>query len=103
MEDNFQIRHGSLEYLPIKVTATKLGNPYDPTGDVVQVALPVINAAPTDWKDGVWQTVDGNFFANILVGPGGDFDLDVGNYDILVKITDNPEIPLKRAGMLSIV
>ena len=102
--NNYQIRHGSLEYLPVKVSAEKDGAPYDPTADVVQIALPVINVDVVggDWKDGIWETVNGEYFAKILVGPGGDVTLNKGDYDILIKITDSPEVPIMRAGMLTI-
>lgn len=92
-----------MEYLPVKVTAFKLGAPYDPTSDVVEIALPIINADPTVFKSATWQIVDDEKVAEILVGPGGDFDLDKGDYDIIIKITDNPEVPILRAGRLSIV
>jgi hypothetical protein len=101
--DNYEIRKGSLEYLPIKVTAFKLGAAYDPTSDPVQIALPIINTDPSVFKNATWQTVGSDSVAEILIGPGGDFELDLGDYDIIIKITDNPEIPVLRAGRLSII
>lgn len=103
MSKNYQIRADSLEYLPVKVDAFKLGAPYDPTSDVVQIALPVINANPTTFKTATWQTVDDEYIAEVLVGPGGDFVLTKGDYDIIIKITDSPEVPVLRAGRLSII
>lgn len=103
MSDVYTIRRQSLEYLPVKVDAFKLGAPYDPTADPVQIALPVINTDPTTYKDATWQTVGTDHIAEILVGPGGDFDLNKGDYDIIVKITDSPELPVLRAGRLSII
>ena len=103
MSDVYTIKQESLEYLPVKVASFKLGAPYNPTSDVVQIALPVINTAPTTYKDATWQTVDNEYIAEILVGPGGDFDLTVGDYDIIIKITDSPEVPVLRAGRLSII
>jgi len=103
MSDNYIIRRDSLEYLPVKVQSFKLGAPYDPTSDPVQIALPIINESPTLFKDATWQTVDGDYIAEILVGPSGDFNLDTGDYDIIVKITDSPEVPVLRAGRLSII
>jgi hypothetical protein len=103
MADNYKIREDSLEYLPVKVSSFKLGAPYDPTGDAVQIALPLINVAPVTFKDATWQTVDDEYIAEILVGPGGDFDLTKGDYDIIIKITDSPEVPTLRAGRLSII
>lgn len=101
----YKIRYGSLEYLPVKIKATRLGEDYDPTADLVQMALPVIDIDPVtdDWKNAIWQTVNDDFIANILVGPGGDIELGRGDYDILIKITDDPEVPVLRAGMLKIL
>lgn len=103
--DNYQIRVQSLEYLPVRVRSFKLGAPYDPTNDVVKIALPVIDVDPVtgDWKSATWQTVDDEYYANLLVGPGGDVTLQRGDYDIFIKVTDSPEIPVIRAGRLSII
>lgn len=103
MSKNYSIRKDSLEYLPVKVAAFKLGAPYDPTSDAVQIALPVIDEDPVTFKTATWQTVDDEHIAEVLVGPGGDFVLDRGEYDIIIKITDSPEVPILRAGRLSII
>lgn len=102
---NYEIKVQSLEYLAIKVTANKDGSVYDPTDDDVKIALPVINEDPItgDWKSANWQTIDSEHFARLLIGPAGDITLERGDYDILVKIIDDPEIPVLRAGRLSII
>jgi len=102
-EQFYEIRAQSLEYLPIRVKATRLGGDYDPSVDPVEVALPEINVAPSTWKVATWQSYDGKHYANVLVGTGGDFALAVGDYDIFVRITDSPEVPVLRAGMLRII
>jgi hypothetical protein len=101
----YEIRHDSLEYLRIEVEATRDGNSYNPTSDSVQVALPVVDVPPilTDWADAGWQTIDDDYFARVLVGPDGDINPGVGDFDILVKITDSPEVPVLRAGLLRVV
>lgn len=102
---NYQILYGSLEYLPVRVSATVDGVDYDPTDDAVEIALPISGTDPIsgDWKSADWQTIDDDYFARVLVGPGGDFDLSRGDYDILVRIHDSPEVPILKAGLLTIV
>ena len=70
------------------------------------MALPVVDVEPVvgDWKIASWETVDvDDFFARMLVGPGGVITLTPGDYDILVKIDATPEIPVLRAGLLRVV
>ncbi len=98
----------------MRVSVIKNGELIDPTDDTVEIALPAIGVDPTDgddqsdpviesdWTSGGWDTVDDEFFARILVGPDGDIELGVGDYDIYVRITDTPEIPVIRAGVLHV-
>jgi hypothetical protein len=94
----------SREYVKVPVAATDSGTTVNPTTDVVQMAFPVAGVAPVsaDWKTASWETVSGLYFARCTVGPGGTVVLVVGLYDVWVKITDNPEIPVRLAGQLQI-
>lgn len=73
------------------------------------------NAAPTlasltnaqvatkgDWQLADWETISGRYYARCLVGPGGTVTLAVGNCNVWVKVTDNPEVPIMPAGTLTI-
>jgi hypothetical protein len=51
---------------------------------------------------GNWVTEGGIYYAQALVGPGSSSILAVGFYDVYVKVTDNPEVPVIRAGLLEI-
>jgi hypothetical protein len=104
MSSTFVIRHDSLEYLPVRVTGFRAGEVYNPTTDTVKVALPVTDIEPVtdDWNDATWETVDDDYFARLLVGPGGAVTLVAGDYDILVKVGATPEIPVLRAGLLRV-
>lgn len=94
----------SREYLPVQIVAEKNGNTYNPTGDTVQIAVPVKNVEPVsgDWINGGWTTEGTNYFARVVIGPGGDKVLTPGTYDVYVKITDSPEVPVIVAGKLII-
>ena len=74
----------------------------DPTGDVVKLAFMSTTANPGsgDWKTSDWETVSGIYYARCLVGPGGTVTLTAGDYHVWVKVTDNPEIPVRKAGIL---
>lgn len=79
---------------------------HDITGKVVQVALPVTNAAPSVWITAeVIGTahVGANWITTyqILIGPAsGDVTLAVGTYDWTVKVIDTPEVPVRKAGVV---
>jgi hypothetical protein len=92
------------EYLRYQVTATVAGAVYTPTSDVVQFAFPVTGAQPSTWLSGSWETVGSNYFARVLVGPtGGVVTLTAGTtYDVWMKITDSPEIPVRLVGKLTV-
>lgn len=110
-QEIYEIRLGSREYVPTIVDTPEVsGVPYDPTGQSVFMAFPVINVDPVDddWKVATWTaTTDqvGNpiYYVSCLVGLETDIVLDRGDYDVLVKIVDSVESPVMRAGMLRII
>ena len=77
----------------------------NPTADLVQLAFPVAGVKPVggDWLDAVWVTDGLPYVAEVLVGPdAGTIDLAPGRYDIWVKITAPPSVPVFKAGTLVI-
>jgi len=94
----------SLQYVTAQITV-QAGNP---TADTVQFAFTTAGAdpQPSDWKTGSWATVTGLptgvYVAQCLVGPSGAVQLTAGTYQVWVKITDSPEIPVLQAGTLQI-
>lgn len=101
----------STEYVKTQVFATVAGVAYDPTNDTVQFAFMANNQSPgtTDWKSGSWEkntTVSpAQYFARCLVGPnGGVLTLSAGStYSVWMKITDNPEVPVRYVGDVVVV
>lgn len=99
-----ELIEGTLEYVRTPICATKSGVSYDPTGDTVQFAF--CPAAQSDdppvltWYPGQWQTVGGVYYAECLVG--GAVPVAHGTYEVFVKVTDSPEIPMKSAGLLKV-
>ena len=100
----------SLEYVKVPVSAREDGAVVDPTADTVQMAF-LTSGSPgvSDWKSGSWETDattnPDTYYARCLVGPsGGTITLTAGStYQVWVKVTDNPETPVKRAGLLRVV
>ncbi len=90
----------SLANVRAPVRARVGGQPYDPTGDTVEMAfIPLDQQEPgsADWNAATWET-DTNggtvsYLAVCLVGPGA-VELAVGSWHIFVRITDNPEVPV---------
>lgn len=99
------ISASSLEYVRCAVKSTLNGAPYNPTNDAVQFSFTTGPSAPGTWNTGSWETdsVAGTqYIARCLVGPSGTITLTPGTYTIWVKITDNPEVPVKQPGQLKV-
>ena len=88
----------STEYITASVTATVAGVPIDVTGDVVAWAMVTPGSDPVTWITGDWAA--GN--ARILVGPSGAAPLGKGVWDVWLKVTDSPEVPVRLIGQLAV-
>lgn len=95
------IRVDSKEYVKATIAVD-----HDLTGKVIQVALPATGVAPSTWftatVTSLVEAPTGTWTATyrIIVGPGGDVTLTVGTYDWTVRVTDTPEIPVRKAGTI---
>jgi hypothetical protein len=106
---------GSLNYVdvPIKST-TSDGYFYDPSNDTVQMAFiditsgpPGPDPQPTDFNTARWSGtpgMKGRAMASCLVGPGGAWTAGIAGhvYQIYVKVTDSPEIPILKSDTLTL-
>lgn len=97
----------TLEYVRIPVTAASEGVFINPTSSTVQMAFLVGNADPQsgDWQTAIWdQTAPptATYVAQCLVGPGGTIALVVGQYQVWVRLIDEPEIIVRPVGVLNI-
>jgi hypothetical protein len=104
-----EISTASLEYVRVRVAATSAGAAVNPTSDAVSMAFIAGAAAPVsgDWKTASWDTdattTPVTYRAQCLVGPSGTVTLAAGTYTVWVKVTDSPEVPVRRAGQLRVV
>jgi hypothetical protein len=99
----------SREFVQAEVEVTEQGLAYNPTTDVVEFAFtPVGNRLPDTWFTGSWdgtQPVPGTtaYRAQVLVGPGSSGPvLAVGKYQVWIRVTDSPEVPVLPVGQLAI-
>ena len=104
----------STKFLQVQVGAFLAGQPYNPSGDLVQfaftpLAAPVVNPGSGDWQNGEWETDGGPdypapvYWAGILVGPANSgVTLTAGSWSVWVKITDSPEVPVEQPVILII-
>lgn len=95
----------SLQYVRARVTASTAAGPINPTGDTVAMALLPVGVTPGsgDWQTASWDpggVNSGAYLAQCLVGPGGAITLIAGTYQVWVKVTDNPEVPVLPAGTI---
>lgn len=97
-----RISSTSLEYVKARVSATNAGVPVDMSSLPVAFAFPAPGTDPSTWYSGTWETVDGAYYARCLIGTGGVVALTNGPYDVYVKITATPEVPVKLVGTLII-
>lgn len=99
----------SLEYVRVPMSAESAGAAVNPTGDTVQMAFLAGSGPPAggDWKTASWDTdattYPPTYSAQCLVGPSGTVTLAAGIYSVWVKVTDSPEVPVKRAGQMKVV
>jgi hypothetical protein len=104
-----ELSTASLEYVQVAISAEEAGTAVDPTADTVQMAFIAGATAPVtgDWKTASWTTdpttYPPTYRAQCLVGPSGTVTLAAGTWTVWVKVTDSPEIPVKRAGQIKVV
>lgn len=97
------------EYLVYPVAFVIGGTAQNPTGDSVQFAFmpnPANqNPGGGDWHNGTWITTGtGTYMAQVLVGPANSgINLTAGLYNVWIKITDMPEVPVNIIDLLQIV
>ena len=90
----------SLEYVAVNVSSTVAGVRVDPTTDPVFMAFKEDGDYPVsgDFVAASWETnsttTPTTYTALCLVGPGGTIALTAGTWQVFVKITDNPEVPV---------
>jgi hypothetical protein len=99
-----EISSESLEYVKVWVDAKRSGVSFDPTSDVVEMAFTTgSDIDEADWQNSSWETIGRKYYARCLVGPGGAIELDDGLYQVWVRITDSPEIPVLTAGYIKVI
>jgi hypothetical protein len=103
------LSQASLEYVQATVTALVADAPYNPTADTVAFAFLAPGTSPmgATWVTGSWAstqspTGNGSYTAQCLVGPAGATQLAPGSYQVWVKITDSPEVPVIPAYLLTV-
>lgn len=103
------VSRASTEFIRVPIAAQSSGVAANPTGDTVVMAF-LAGAGPPesgDWKTASWDTdattYPPTYAAQCLVGPaGGTVTLAAGVYSVWVKVTDSPEVPVKRAGQIKV-
>ena len=92
----------SVEYVYVPVTAN-----VDLDEQPVTFAFVPGNAAPTgatSWAVGVWVgEVAPVRTARVLIGPGTAVELQPGEFSVWVRVDDDPEEPVRKAGTLTVL
>lgn len=93
MSSDISVASTSIEYLYVDVST-------DVTLDVQPVAVGIgTTVEDVTWHDATWQGEAGtDRSARILL----DGTLEPGVYRVFVRITDSPEIPVVKAGVLRV-
>lgn len=99
------IRPDSTEYVTATVTAD-----HDLSEATIEVALPVTGVLPETWITAdvvsVAEVSAGKWVATyrVLVGPAsGDVALEAGTYDWILRVTDSPEVPVRKVDTVKVV
>jgi hypothetical protein len=103
--DKTRISVASKEYVRAHITVTKDGAPFNPTVDSVHFAFTATEdlTGTITWNTGSWETdsISGKRYARCLVGPGAVV-LAKGTFVVHVRVTDDPQIPAIKAGIVEI-
>ena len=102
--ESLSVSSESVEYVKCRITAFRDGTEFDPTEDNVAFAATVRDVMVDEdvtWSDGSWETTDGHYYARVLYGT--DLVLAKGHYLLWVKVTDDPETPVKLVGRLDVI
>lgn len=91
------------EYVRVRTSAKEAGAWLDPTGDTVEFAFMTVGTDPTgsDWDAGAWET-DATTNPDTYYARYEIASLAVGSYDVWVRVTDSPEVPVRHVGELHI-
>jgi hypothetical protein len=96
----------STEYVLVPLSAIGPGGPVNPTADTVQFAfVPTTSGtvSPASYVTGTWLVpVANTYYAACNIGPLGTITLTPGIYTVWVKVTDNPEVPVRTPGQIQI-
>lgn len=99
------------EYVFFPVQATEAdGDVLDISTDTVHVAFTAVGSEPAsgDWIAAAWEAggpVNGYYRAFLLVGGVGSSatkELADGLWSAWIRVTDNPERPVRRAGLIRV-
>lgn len=99
------------EFVLFPVQATDAdGDVIDLSTDTVHVAFTPVGSEPAtgDWIAAAWEPggpVSGFYRAYLLVGgvgSGADEELADGLWSAWIRVTDNPERPVRRAGLIRV-
>ena len=97
----------STQYVQVLIRVTA-AQPYDPSRDPVTFAFTNANAFPAQqpsaWYPGTWDIWPGPlYYAQVLIGPqNGGIVLKQGRWQVWLKISDDPEIPVLQPLVLQI-
>lgn len=98
----------STQYVQVLVQATA-AEAYDPSRDTLAWAFTNAQAFPAQqpavWYAGSWDVWPGPlYYAQVLVGPAnGGVVLSVGSWQVWLRVTDDPEVPVLQPFVLQIV
>jgi hypothetical protein len=84
----------SLEYLHVPLSIDVQGADFE----IGFTEYEFRDIGPTTWYEAEYE----NGAARVLVGPDGGVELPVGVYMVWVRVTANPEIPVRQAGRIVI-
>ena len=96
----------SKEFIRVPVTATEAGASVNVSLQPVAIAVIPTGTTPVtlDWKTAEWEvdatTDPDTYYARLVIGPTStNVTLTAGEiYDVYVRVTDNPEVPIRNTG-----
>lgn len=96
MTTEIEIPQGSVEYLYADVTCDRI---LDEQPVALAIATVITSVDADEWEEAEWVgDPDNARSARLLL----DGSLPAGKYQVFVRITDTPEVPIVKAGTLRV-
>jgi hypothetical protein len=96
-----ELHHLTREYVWWEVTT-----PNDLTPATAEVAFTAAAEIPSSWESATLVQDNDKWYVRVLASgeaQGGDIELSEGDHQAWIRLTDNPERPVRKTGIVTVL